>query len=395
MFLVNLAVIARKMQHTPLQFLRGDLKKNGRKKAIRLPKWKFFRRFRMRIILQNIPNYLILFFGIFFIMVMLAMAVGMPETLNYYKENAGNMMFSKYQYALKTYEDEDGDVVMTENNDAEQFCMKSLQRKSDVIDEEISVYGISPNSSYVTIEGLHSLDENEVYISSSFRDKYGVSVGDMVTLDEKYENKQYAFKVAGFYDKSASIAVFMPIENFRAVFDSETEEFTGYLSDTEITDIGEDNIATIITERDITKMCDQLDHSMGSYMQYFQVLCILLSAVMIYLLSKIIIEKNESAISMTKILGYENREIASLYLKSTTIILLIADAVSVVLGSLVMSKAWEAIMSEYSGWYTFQISPVGYAKMFLFVLVGYLIVMALDFRRIKKIPMEEALKNAE
>ncbi len=135
-------------------------------------------------------------------------------------------------------------------------------------------------------------------------------------------------------------------------------------------------------------MCDQLDHSMGSYMQYFHVLCILLSAVMIYLLSKIITEKNENAISMTKILGYENREIASLYLKSTTIILMLADAISVVLGSLVMSKAWEAIMLEYSGWYTFQTSPVGYAKMFLFVLIGYLIVAWLDFRRIKKIPMD-------
>ena len=46
---------------------------------------------------------------------------------------------------------------------------------------------------------------------------------------------------------------------------------------------------------------------MGSYMQYFQVLCILLSMAMIYLLTKLIIEKNENAISMTKILGYENR----------------------------------------------------------------------------------------
>lgn len=47
-------------------------------------------------------------------------------------------------------------------------------------------------------------------------------------------------------------------------------------------------------------MCDQLDHSMGSYMSYFQILCILLSAVLIYLLTKIIIEKNETAISMNK-----------------------------------------------------------------------------------------------
>ena len=33
--------------------------------------------------------------------------------------------------------------------------------------------------------------------------------------------------------------------------------------------------------------------------------------------------------------------------------------------------------------------------MFMFVLVGYLIVMIFDFRRIRRIPMKEALKNVE
>ena len=121
----------------------------------------------------------------------------------------------------------------------------------------------------------------------------------------------------------------------------------------------------------------------------------LLSAVLIYLLTKIIIEKNETAISMTKILGYENKEIASLYLLSTTIVLVIADVLSVGLGSLVMGLAWKSIMASYNGWFTFATTPFGYVKMFVFVLVGYLLVMIFDFRRIKRIPMDEALKNVE
>lgn len=60
-----------------------------------------------------------------------------------------------------------------------------------------------------------------------------------------------------------------------------------------------------------------------------------------------------------------------------------------------MEEAWKAIMSDYSGWFTFQINPAGYLKMFLFVLIGYLIVAWFDFQRIKKIPMNVALKNAE
>lgn len=129
----------------------------------------------------------------------------------------------------------------------------------------------------------------------------------------------------------------------------ENIEVGAYLSDAP-PDIDEDNVATVITERDITKMADQLDHSMGSYMTYFQYLCVLLSAVLIYLLTKLIMEKNENAISMVKILGYENLEIARLYLLSTTIVL---------------------------------------------VLLGYAIVTIFDFRRIRKVPMDEALKSAE
>lgn len=395
MFVVNLVVIVKMMQCTPLQFLRHDLKKTKRKKAMRLPEWRFLNRFRLRIMLQNIPNYIILFCGISFIMVMLAMAVGMPDTLDFYKENTADMMFAKYQYVLKSYEDEEGEVIGTGNDDAEKFSMYSLQKKGGQLDEEVSVYGIPDGSRYVQIPGLESLKEGEVYITASFGDKYGLAVGDQILLDEKYENSQYRFEVAGIYDKCLNIAVFMPIQNYRSIFDLEDEAFGGYMSDSEITDIAEENIATVITERDITKMCDQLDHSMGAYMQYFQILCVLLSAVLIYLLTKIIIEKNENAISMTKILGYENREIAGLYLLSTTIILLIADAVSVVLGALIMAQAWRIIMSGYTGWFTFRIAPAGYVQMYVFVLIGYLVVMIFDFRRIRKIPMDEVLKNVE
>lgn len=395
MLVVNLIVIVRMMQHTPLQFLRHDMKKNKSKKAMRLPRWNFMSRFRLRIMFQNKANYLILFVGILFIMEMLAMAVGMPDTLDYYKSNTDGMMFAKYQYVLKSYVDEEGNIVSTENKDAEKFDMTSLLKKSDALDEEVSIYGIADNSSYVKINDFDSLKKNEVYISDSFSQKYGLNEGDEVKLDAQYEKKTYTFKVKGIYDKSQSIAVFMPIDKFADIFDLKDDQFSGFLSDTKIKDIDENNIATTITIHDITKMADQLDHSMGSYMSYFQVLCILLAAVMIYLLTKLIIEKNETAISMTKILGYENKEIASLYLVSTSIVVVLADLISVVIGTLVMKVAWKMMLFSYSGWFAFKVKPLGYVKMFAFVLIGYLIVMVFDFKRIKKIPMDQALKNVE
>lgn len=395
MFVVNLFVIVRMLRHTPLQFLRHDLKKSKRKKAIRLPHWKFMSRFRVRIMFQNISNYLILFVGICFIMVMLAMAVGMPDTLTYYQKHASNLMFTKYQYVLKTYQNADGSIVTTDNKDAENFAMKSLVKRSDALDEEISTYGVVDDSQYIKISDLESLEKNEVYISNSYADKYGIAIGDTIKLEEKYTDDTYNFKVCGIYDKCQSIAVFMPIDQYREVFDLDDDAFSGFFSDSKITDIDSDMIASTITKRDITKMCDQLDLSMGSYMQYFQVLCILLSMAMIYLLTKLIIEKNENAISMTKILGYENREIASLYLLSTTIVMLVIDVLTVAVGVWVMNFAWKEILMTYSGWFSFHMETISYVKMFAFVLIGYVIVMILDFQRIKKIPMDQALKNVE
>ena len=179
------------------------------------------------------------------------------------------------------------------------------------------------------------------------------------------------------------------------MFELKENEFGGFLSDTEITDIDEDYIATVITKADITKMCDQLNHSMGSYMDYFSVLCVALSAVLIYMLSTLIIEKNESAISMAKILGYTNGEIGSLYLNSTTIVLIISDAVGAVAGVYVMKEIWKQMLLTYNGWFEFRMEPDGYVKMFFFVLIGYLVVMLINYRRIKRVPMAQALKDAE
>lgn len=53
------------------------------------------------------------------------------------------------------------------------------------------------------------------------------------------------------------------------------------------------------------------------------------------------------------------------------------------------------MMQGMDGWFSFVIRPVGYGEMLLFVFAGYLFVMLLDFRRIRKVPTEEALKNVD
>lgn len=395
MFVINFVVISRMLKKSPLQFLKHDFKKKKRKKAIRLPRWKFFNRFRMRIMLQNIPNYLTMLIGILFVVIMLVFAVGMTDTLEHYKDNAENMMISRYQYVVSSYIDEQGKALASSNTDAERFCMTTLKKVTGSFSEDITVYGIENNSRYVNINNITALAENEVYISRSFCDKYGYEAGDRIKLEEEYDDKSYTFEVKGIYENAPTLSLYMSNENYLKVFGGEDGAFSGFFSDSELTDIDDAYIATVITKKEITKMCDQLDVSMGATLGYFQYLCVILAAVLIYLLSKIIIEKNENAISMTKILGYHNKEIAGLYLVSTAVVVVLADALSVFAGIKIMQLIWNQFMMQYSGWFDFVVSLEGEFKIFAFVIIGYVLVTYFDYKRIKKIPMDEALKNVE
>ena len=61
--------------------------------------------------------------------------------------------------------------------------------------------------------------------------------GDSITLSEKYENKDYVRNVYDIFDYSAGIAVFMLNARFNEVFAKDKGSFSGYMSDTPITDI--------------------------------------------------------------------------------------------------------------------------------------------------------------
>ena len=394
MLVINYFVIRRQLMHTPLQFLRHDLKTSKRKKAMRLPKVKFLSRFRMRVMIQNMPNYVVLFFGMFFVMLLLGFAFGLPSTLKHYQENAVEQMFAKYQYVLKQTEDEDGKEIVTAVSDAEKYSMTTLLTTTGIrVGESVSVYGLESGSNYVRLEMEPA--EGEVMISSAYADKFGLKRGDRLVFSEKYTGEEYDFTVAGVYDYMGGVAIFMPLNMFNRVFDRPADSYNGYLSNEELTDIPEKYIATTVTEEDITRVSRQLDHSMGGYMNYFKVACLIFAVILIYLLTKVIIERNENAISMVKILGYENGEIASLYLMSTTWVVLFSAVVGAFLGIKGLEVIWMQVMKDLDGWLPVYIGPMSYVGMIVLVFAAYLVILFIDYRRIKRIPMDEALKNVE
>lgn len=408
--LISWLVLRQKLSLPALKFLRHDLSRRHQKRAVylahRLP---FMQRFRTRILLQNLSSYITLFIGILFADVLLIFGLGMPALLEHYQQTMPETMLANYQYILQVPSDMDDEghrleslvhsidflhAVSTDNESAERFTAYSLtiQKSEETVIDTVMVYGVDSDSRYVTNE----FDDEDVYVSGSMAEKYGLSVGSSITLFEKYENKSYDFTVTGIYPYEGTLSLFMSRNHCNRVFNLGADAFAGYFSDTPLTDIDRKYIGSVIDYDSLTAICRQLDVSMGSIMKLVDGFAVIMFVVLMYLLSKNIIEKNARSISVTKILGYTGGEISRLYIIATLIAVIVSLIAALPLTYKLFSILFvEMISRKMSGWLPLWLPAGIYRTMFLLGLGSYAVISLAEYRKIHKVPMHEALKNVE
>ena len=387
MFLINFFMISSKLKLSPLRFLRRDLSKRGKKKAFRLnTKIPIMIRFRIRILFQNIPNYITLAIGVFFGGAIVIFGLMFGPMLEDYSDMIQKSMIANYQYVLMNQEE-------TNTKDAEKYCVTSLMNTEEkFMIDEVMIYGVEENSAYIKDE----IPEGKVYVSNGMAAKYKLKKGSKFELKSPYGNERYEFEVAGEYKYDAALSIFLPRTEFNQRFDKKDDYFTGYFSNEGIHDIDEDAIVNVITLKDLTKVSDQLHVSIGSMTSLFQHFGVVMFLLLMFIMSKQIIEKNSQSISMTKILGFRNGEIGGLYIVATSIIVLLSLLISIPLVNGVLRWIFSSyIYTAMTGYLPFIVSSSCYIKMFLMGVACYLFVGVFQLRKIGKISKSDALKNVE
>ena len=391
MLIINFLVLISRLKLSPLKFLRHDLRRNRSKKAMRLnTKIPFRTRFSLRIFFTNLPGYIVMIIGILFGSVLIAFGDLMPRMLGEYQDIVTRDMISEYQYIVYDC-DEAAEVT---DPGAEKFAMASYDyTKPGYLTDSITVYGVVDGSKFVDAE----IPAGKALVSTGVSVKFGLNSGDSITLDEKYKrDASYKLDIAGVYDYESSLAVFMNIDDFARTFGEEEGYFTGYFSNTELTELPDDDVATVITASDYTKLSTQLMVSMGGMMNLIKWFGALFFIIVVYVLCKQVIERNFQSIAMTKILGFRNGEIGMLYIASTTIAVIVGLLISIPF----IDVAMKLIVNGYlytmmTGYLPLSISPMTYVVMFFTGLGCYIVVAFLQMRKVARVSKSEALKNAE
>lgn len=384
MFAINLWMLVRKLSLSPLCFLRRDLSKGKKRRALRVDRrLPFMTRFRLRILLQNLPNYVTILVGVFFANVMLLFGFVLPPLVDNYEKDITSNLLAEYQYVLKSPAEMKGT--------AEKYSVTALQTvKGKLKSEEVTVYGVAEDSAYVS-----GLCEDGVLISAAYAGKHGLATGDKITLEEAFGEASYTFTVGGVYDYPAALAVFMEQEKFNETFGFGAGFFNGYFSDEPISDLDERLLAAKITPDDLTKTTRQLKVSMGELMDLFLVFGVAIFLLVIYLLSKLIIEKNARSIAMTKILGYTDGEVNRLYVWMTSVVVIVSLIGTIPLVNFIMKYLFAAVLADYPGWLPYSVPFDAYIRMAALGIVSYAVVAFFQMRKVKGVSKGEALKAVE
>ena len=133
-----------------------------------------------------------------------------------------------------------------------------------------------------------------------------------------------------------------------------------------------ENTGYTVTSQSPVLSCERymLNDSMGMSFTLLVGFSVLIYIILMYLLSKLVIEKNEQNISMLKILGYSNREASKLYNRATTVVTIGAILVSVPLIYYVFAGLYHYFMFEMKGWLPYVVPWYVFALFFVFYHTG-------------------------
>lgn len=383
--IVNSLVIRKRLSKPVLTMIRNE-QKVGNGKDIKLGNMSFMNLFKIRQMLRESRTGFTVVFGMF---VSLLLAMMSLEIYTYCANvNRDYVNDTKYEY-MYTYKYPTEEVP----EGGYEAYAKTLKKKIYGYNFDITVMGLTENNPFFDVNLSDS--SSKVAISSSIAYKYGLDVGDTLTLKDDEADKIYAFEIASVAQYAPSFMVFMPYDKALELFDEPEDYFNVVFSDHAL-DVETGRLYATTTKTDVKKAAGIFSDIMQGMILTIGGVSVLIFIVVMYLMMKVMIDRSSFNIALIKIFGYRNKEVKKMYLDGNFYIITIGSLISIPLTKWIMDVAYEpafvpniacGIDKSFPFWM--------YLAIFAGILILYFIINHLLIRRIRKMVPAEVLKNRE
>ena len=382
--LVSFLVLRRKLAKEPLQLLRRDTGQRPPSRAT-LESLPFAFSFRLRSFMRAWTTYVLMLLGVVLSLLLMVFSFGMHDSV--------------VSYADDVREDIDFEVVYvflgappTSPDGAETATLRSAKLVgAEGAGASLSVIGIDKDTQYFDVD-LSGTDETHVLISKAASLRYGYEVGDEFTLDPMDTDNRKVV-VAGIVDYP-QMAVFGEHEDVNSLLGLDRGSSNAIVSGT-VNDDLDNQAQSVISRSDMITSVNTFTQAMRPTILVLFIASIGLFIIVMFLLMRMVVDREQYSISLMKALGYDEAKVGHLYLGNYILLVLLSLTVGLPLSVAIMRPTWQYMISSLATAFPFTTSSRSVILIVVIVLATYGVVRFLSGQHLRGVDVTEILKDRE
>ncbi|KEI97735.1 ABC transporter permease [Clostridium botulinum] len=388
LILASFIVILKVLKMSPVNLMKG-FKNKGRinkiEKNLKLYKFRFKNKFKIREITRNIGRTTILLVGITIASMLLLMGFMIKDSMDSLIKAQNNINQYEYNYILKT-------LQIQKNYAGEKYNVSSFKVQNDK--EPIPIYGIDKDSKLISLKDSkgEKIQFNKVILTKALAEKLNINKGDRIKIYNIYKDKEFFINIDEIADNYSTKSIYIPLDKFNTMMNYEKNSYIGVYSKEKL-DIDENLIFKVESKKETEESFKTMIQPMKYSLTIMAIFAFIIALIVIYVVTSIIVEENKGNISMLKVLGYKKEEINSLILDTEKIPVLIGYLLSIPILKISMGELMKRVDKDTNFSIPMNISIKYIIIGFVIIYLTYEISKIFSKRKILAISMVEFTKT--
>lgn len=384
-------VVNKALKLTPLELMKG--RKNFQKvgaleKSIKLNRFRFKTMFQIRELLRNIKRSITMIIGITFAAILLLFGFTLNDSLNYIINDLVDSYQYEYEYMFNTLQDS---------------LIEGAERKSYINLEFISdneekysfiMYGLERDSTMISLLDSNGsqLDYSNTVITKPLSEKLDVSVGDNIEVTESISGKVHYLTIDAITDTYIGEYIYVSIDKFNELLNYPVDSYMELISAYEL-DIDDSLLMTTLKMSDTVQGYENMMLPIKLLVGVMAIMTFIIGLIIIYILTVMLIEESSYNISLFKVFGYKNKNIYSLFINSTFVLVTIGYCLGYICIYPIISELFNVMSSGLGISIPVKLSLSSTLISFIIIIVTYYASKLMAQKKVIKISMVDALKE--